>query len=249
MSTYYSSERNNSSNNYVEINPFGRFIDFSLSTNFEKSVLNCENLMKKLFIRNKNNDSESHTYLDTKLKICLHCEDSEINEIYLSSLFDVEEKYLLVSRPGNNWLDCTTSVKYSLYSSLVTALHTLGDECSTYPMFFMVSNEYDISLRTVNIFGYQIYRQPFRSIIVNYSSIQRGPEEHNEDFQYVDNLAQLFQDELLTCHHCTTENLVSLSKNFFVQVTELASVQLNPSLYPIKLWATKTTEGMNQLYT
>lgn len=161
----------------VERNAAGRFIDFSCSTDWEKSVLRVESYVRGAL--QGRGESEFFTFDGIKLKISLTKKVQAPS--CLSSLFEIENSYILVSRVDNNWLDCTTSQKHTLLSVLVTALQACSDSLDRNiprnipPIFFTMSSMESIQgSRALDIIGYQICRRPSSSVVVNYSTVSQS---------------------------------------------------------------------------
>ena len=218
----------------IERNAASRFIDFSCSTDWEKSILRVENFVRSIILRGRDNDSETFSFLGTKLKISFHCTTLKADaHRYFPSLFDIENRYILVSRPGSNWLDCTTSQRHTLFSILVTSLQSCAgsvhDSSSRVPpIFFTMANDESIqSSRTLDIMGYQICKLPNSSLIVNFSSINQNYnllEDGREEFRHVDSLAQLFLKHLITYH--LDKDISEFKSNMIVQVREQSSIKV-----------------------
>lgn len=207
-----------------------RFIDYSCSTDWEKRVLKIENFIRALVLKGKHNDYEIFSVSDMKLKISLHCNAPTNTSSYFSHLFDIEGRYILVSRPGNNWLDCTTSMKHSLFSALITAIQsctlTVNSDNRVPPIFLTMSNETDIKeFKIIDVMGYQIFNRPNSSIVVNYSTISSEMDQSTNDFRYVDSLVQLFESQLMNRYSTEKTRNMHQSGNFFAQVTEISSIK------------------------
>jgi hypothetical protein len=172
-----------------------RFIDYSCSTDWEKNVLKIENLIRALLLKNKDNASEIFSILDMKLKISLHCNGLTTSTgSYLSHLFDIDDRCILVSRPGNSWLDCTSSVRQSLFSALVTSIQSYSVAINSHskvfssvpPIFLTMSNEENIrDSKIYDVMGYQIFKRPNSSIVVNYSTIYSEIDQFIYDYRTV----------------------------------------------------------------
>ena len=218
----------------IERNAASRFIDFSCSTVWEKSILKIENFVRAIILRGKDNDSETFSFLGTKFKISFHCDTLPVDaRSYFSSLFDIENRYILVSRPGSNWLDCTTSQKHTLFSILVTSLQSCADfvhdnSGRVPPIFFTMANDECIhSTRTLDIMGYQICKAPSSSLIVNFSSINQNYsllEDDKEEFRHVDSLSQLFLKHLASYHLGMDSS--QFKSRMIVQVREQSSIKV-----------------------
>jgi hypothetical protein len=215
-----------------------RFIDYSCSTDWEKNVLKIENFIRTLVLKGKDNDSEIFSVSDMKLKISLHCNGlANSTGSYLSHMFDIEDRYILVSRPGNNWLDCTSSIRHSLFSALVTSIQSCSSAIninskvpsSVPPMFLTMSNEENIrESKIFDVMGYQIFKRPKSSIVVNYSTIYSEVEQSINEYRYVDSLVQLFESQLMNRYSADQIRKIHQSSNYFAQVTEISST--NPTL-------------------
>jgi hypothetical protein len=214
----------------VERNAASRFVDFSCSTEWEKSVLKIENMIRTLVLRGKDNDCDSLVLQGIKLKISFHC-DLTCKPSYFCSLFDVKNRYILISRAGNDWLDCTTSQKHTLFSVLVTALQScsdsLNDDSKVPPIFLTMVKEEDIqSSRTLDIMGYQIFKRLNGSIVVNYSSHSQNFNllDAKDEFRYVDSLSKLFEKHMALQQRST--DYPKFASDVVVQVTLESSIKL-----------------------
>ena len=225
----------------VEKNAAGRFVDFTCSTDWEKAVLHVENFIRSVMRRKKNNNSELLKFGGTKLKISHHSNIPVGDRTSrFPSLFDIDSSYIIVSRPGNNWLDCTTSQRHTLFSVLVTALQSCSESVNdgisssgssnrVPPIFFTMANEDAIlqCSRVLDIMGYQIYKTDNGSIIVNYKSINQNNillEEGQEEFRHIDSLSQLFLKELRIYH--SNIDTTEMAGNIVVQAAEQSSMKI-----------------------
>jgi hypothetical protein len=230
----------------VERNAASRFVDFSCSTEWEKSVLKIENLIRAFVLKGKDNDSEIFRLMGMKLRISFHSNDIDTPD-YLPSLFEIQNKYILISRAGNDWLDCTTSQRHTMFSVLVTALQSSlsGANCEkqTPPIFLTMVREEDIKFsRTLDIIGYQIYRRLNSSTVVNFDSHSQNYnllEDGKERFRYIDSLSKLFEKHVSL--HQNKMQLSNFASDVVVQVTEESSIKLSspPENVPIHLQLSK----------
>ena len=189
----------------VERNAASRFVDYSCSTEWEKSVLRIENHIRTMVLNDRGTGSEAIEVSGIKFKISFHNRTNDKSE-YFPSLFDIENRYILMSRAGNDWLDCTSSQKHNLFSTLVTALQTFSESVNyeskrtVPPIFLTMVKEEDIKdSRCLDILGYQIFKRRSASIIINYSSHSQNYnllEDGKEDFRHVDSLSKLFERQL-----------------------------------------------------
>ena len=216
----------------VERNAASRFVDFSCSTEWEKSVLKIENLIRAFVLKGKDNDSEVIRLMGMKLRITFHSNDSYTAD-YLPSLFEISNRYILISRAGNDWLDCTTSQRHTMLSVLVTALQSslsgLDSERQPPPIILTMSREEDIKVsRTLDIIGYQIFRRLNSSTVVNFDSHSQNYnllEDGKESFRYIDSLSKLFEKHVSLHQH--KMRLFSFSSDVIVQVTEESTIKLS----------------------
>ena len=230
----------------VERNAASRFVDFSCSTEWEKSVLKIENLIRAFVLRGKDNDTEIFRLMGMKLRITFHSNDID-NPDYLPSLFEIQNKYILISRAGNDWLDCTTSQRHTMFSVLVTALQSSlrGANCEkqTPPIFLTMVREEDIKAsRTLDIIGYQIYRRLNSSTVVNFDSHSQNYnllEDGKERFRHIDSLSKLFEKHVSL--HQNKMQLSNFASDVVVQVTEESSIKFSspPENVPIHLQLSK----------
>lgn len=209
-----------------------RFIDYSCSTDWEKNVLKIENFVRTLVLKGKDNDSEIFSVSDMRLMISLHCNKlARSTGSYISHMFNIEDRYILVSRPGNNWLDCTTSFRHSLFSALVTSIQScaINSHGTVPPIFLTMSNEENIrESKIFDVMGYQIFKRPKSSIVVNYSTIYSDVEQSMNEYRYVDGLVKLFECQLMNRYSADQIRKMHQSSNYFAQVTEISST--NPTL-------------------
>jgi hypothetical protein len=230
----------------VERNAASRFVDFSCSTEWEKSVLKIENFIRAFVLKGKDNDSEIFRLMGMKLRITFHSNDIDTPD-YLPSLFEIQNKYILISRAGNDWLDCTTSQRHTMFSVLVTALQSSlsGANCEkqTPPVFLTMVREEDIKFsRTLDIIGYQIYRRLNSSTVVNFASHSQNYnllEDGKERFRYIDSLSKLFEKHVNL--HQNKMQLTNFASDVVVQVTEESSIKLSspPENVPMHIQLSK----------
>jgi hypothetical protein len=76
--------------------------------------------------------------------------------------------------------------------------------------------------------GYQIFKRPKSSIVVNYSTIYSEIDKFIYDYRYVDSLVQLFESQLMNRYTADQIRKMHQSSSYFAQVTEISST--NPSL-------------------
>ena len=214
----------------VERNAASRFVDFSCSTEWEKSVLKIENMIRTLVLKGKDNDCDSLILQGIKLKISFHC-DLSSKPSYFCSLFDIKNRYILISRAGNDWLDCTTSQRHTLFSVLVTALQScsdsLNDDSKVPPIFLTMVKEEDIqSSRTLDIMGYQIFKRLNGSIVVNFASHSQNFNllDAKDEFRYIDSLSKLFEKQVAL--HQRSTDYPKFASDVVVQATLESSIKL-----------------------
>jgi hypothetical protein len=218
----------------VERNAASRFVDYSCATEWEKFLLSVESDIRSLVVNGVSDVNKTHSFSGTKVKISLRCgETTDETKTLISSLFNSEDRYILVSRTGKNWLDCTTSAKHTLFSALITAAQSCSGSLGVEqipPIFFTTSGEkkFDQNSRKLDIMGYQICKRLNSSIVVNFSSIHKSysslEDIKEEEFRYVDSLSELFSSQL-TAHHRGMDQtqVMHLISTFMMQVTEVCS--------------------------
>ena len=197
------------------------------------AVLKIENLIRAFVLKGKDNESEVIRLMGMKLRITFHSNGSYTAD-YLPSLFEISNRYILISRAGNDWLDCTTSQRHTMFSVLVTALQSslsgLNRERQPPPIILTMSREEDIKVsRTPDIIGYQIFRRLNSSTVVNFDSHSQNYnllEDGKESFRYIDSLSKLFEKHV-NLHQQHKMKLFSFSSDVIVQVTEESTIKLS----------------------